>query len=61
MASLPYIGRGQNRKNNRITFHMDLGHSPTPFFLIILRSLDPTRIILEIRKRVFYKNYIKYI
>ena len=23
-----YIGRGQNKKNNRITFHMDLGHSP---------------------------------
>ena len=28
-ASLPYISRGQNRKNNRINFHMDLGHSPT--------------------------------
>jgi len=27
-ASLPYIGRGQN-KNNRINFHMDFGHSPT--------------------------------
>ena len=28
-ASLPYIGRGQNRKNNRINFHIDLGHNPT--------------------------------
>ena len=28
---MPYRGRGQNRKKiyNRITFHMDLGHSPT--------------------------------
>ena len=26
-ASLPYIERGQNRKNNRIIFHMS--HSPT--------------------------------
>ena len=28
-ASLSYISRGQNKKNNRINIHIDLGHNPT--------------------------------